>query len=153
VDSGLNQRIKFESAQEALMRKLAHPVWKIRYLLLAVMALGVVPAMAQDTAQAPKLAEEAYKNIQVFKGMPAPHLMEAMHAFKDALGVKCSFCHVQGDFASDDKPEKATARKMVLMARGINKDNFGGERKVTCYTCHRGATEPESKAPQAEQPK
>ena len=135
------------------MRKLAHPVWKIRYLLLALMALWAVPAMAQDTAQAPKLAEEAFKNIQVFKGVPAPQVMEAMHSFTHSLGVKCSFCHVQGAFDKDEKAEKQTARRMILMARGINKDNFGGEHRVTCWTCHRGATEPESKAPDTEQPK
>ena len=136
------------------MRKLAHPVWKLQYWLWAVvMAFGAVSAMAQDSAQAPKTAAEVYKNIQVLKELPASQLMEVMHSFTHSLGVKCSFCHVQGNFASDEKPEKKTARKMILMARGINKDYFGGNRRIGCWTCHRGATEPESKPPQAEQPK
>jgi hypothetical protein len=133
-------------AQEAPMRTLAHPVLKLRYMLLALTMLWAIPAMSQDPAQAPKPAEEVYKNIQVFKGVPAPQLMEAMHSFTHSLGVKCDFCHVEHAFDKDDKQEKQTARKMILMARGINKDNFGGERRVTCWTCHRGATEPESKA-------
>jgi len=132
------------------MRKLVHPIWKLRYLLVVAMTVvWTVPAVAQDSAQAPKTAEEVYKNIQVLKGLPASQLMEVMHHFKDDLGVKCSFCHVQGNFAADTKPEKATARKMILMARGINKENFGGHMRITCWTCHRGATEPE-KAPPAE---
>ena len=130
------------------MRKLAHPIWKLRYLLLSLTVFGAVPLISQDAAQAPKPAEEAYKNIQVFKGMPAPQLMDVMKSFTASLGVKCDFCHVMGAFEKDDKEEKQTARKMILMARGINKDNFGGERRVTCWTCHRGASEPESKPPQ-----
>lgn len=134
------------------MRILAHPTWKLLCWLLILTAFWVVPAMAQD-AQAPKPAEEVYKNIQVLKGLPAPQLIVVMKSFAHSLGGKCSFCHVQGDFASDDKPQKQTARKMILMARGINKDNFGGEHRVTCWTCHRGAAEPASKPPEPEQPK
>ncbi len=71
-----------------------------------------------------------------------------MRAFTAALGVQCNFCHVQGDFASDDNPKKETARMMLTMARDINtKLNAPqGKRLVSCYTCHRGsempATEP-----------
>jgi hypothetical protein len=92
----------------------------------------------------PKPAEEVFKNIQVFKGMPATHLMDAMHSFSHSLGVRCDFCHVMGAFEKDDKEEKRTARHMILMARQINKDNFGGQMRVTCWTCHRGAEEPPS---------
>jgi hypothetical protein len=134
------------SAQEAQMSKFAHPMGKFRCLLLVLTVFWAIPAISQE---APKTAGEVYKNIQVLKDMPAPHLIEVMHAFKDALGVKCSFCHVEGAFEKDDKPEKQTARKMLIMAMGINKDNFGGEHRVTCWTCHRGSTEPESKPPAA----
>jgi hypothetical protein len=133
------------SAQEALMRKLVHPIWKLRNLLLILTVVWAVPAIAQEPAAAPKTAAEVYKNIQVLKDLPAPQLMEVMHSFTHSLGVKCSFCHVEGAFEKDDKPEKVTARKMMLMAREINTDNFNGHMRVTCWTCHRGATEPESK--------
>ncbi|MGA2985405.1 MAG: c-type cytochrome [Terriglobia bacterium] len=104
------------------------------------------PEADWEPPQAPKLAEEVFKNIQVFKGMPAPELMSAMRTFTRSLGVKCSFCHVEGAFDKDDKREKQTARKMILMAHQINTDNFHGHMRVTCWTCHRGATEPESAA-------
>ncbi len=129
------------------MKKLAHPIWKLRYLLVVLTVFGAVPAMSQEPTAPPKPAEEVYKNIQVLKGMPAPHLIDVMKSFTHSLGVKCSFCHVEGAFDKDDKPEKLTARKMLVMAQGINKDNFGGERRVTCWTCHRGAEEPESAPP------
>ena len=43
---------------------------------------------------------------------------------------------------ADETPIKRTARRMILMVNAINKDNFGGRRVVTCYTCHRGDTRP-----------
>lgn len=123
------------------------------YLLVAITGFWLVPGFTQEPSPPAKTAEEAYKNIQVLKGVPAPELMNIMKNFAHSLGVKCTFCHVQGDFASDDNPHKNTARQMINMARGINKDNFGGEHRVTCWTCHHGASEPESKPPQAAESK
>ena len=128
------------------MRRFAHPVWKLSFLLFVAAA---VPAMAQQD-QGAKTAAQAYKNIQILKDIPAPQLMQVMKNFTKDLGVKCDFCHVQGAFEKDDKPQKQTARQMIQMARGINKDNFGGEHRVTCWTCHRGANEPESKPPEGQ---
>jgi hypothetical protein len=104
------------------------------------------PEADWEPPQPPKMAEAVFKNIQVFKGVPAPELMNAMRSFTRSLGVRCTFCHVEGAFDKDDKREKQTARKMISMARQINTDNFGGNMRVTCWTCHRGATEPESAA-------
>src|SRR5205814_1296274 len=42
----------------------------------------------------------------------------------------------------DDKKPKVTARKMIEMMMAINKNNFEGHREVTCYSCHRGSTDP-----------
>ena len=103
------------------------------------------PEADWEPPQPPKPAEQVFKNIQVLKGMPAPELMNAMRSFTRSLGVKCEFCHVMGAFEKDDKPEKQTARKMILMAHQINADNFNGHMRVTCWTCHRGSSEPESK--------
>lgn len=36
---------------------------------------------------------------------------------------------------------------MIQMGFDINKANFNGEKRVTCYTCHRGQTEPASLPP------
>jgi hypothetical protein len=135
------------SAQEALMSKHARSLWKSRYLLLALNLLWAFPAAAQDTST-PKTAGEVYKNIQVLKDLPAPQLMEVMHSFSKALAVNCSFCHVEGAFEKDDNHHKVIARKMILMATQINTDNFHGEQRVTCWTCHRGAEHPEAKPPQ-----
>jgi photosynthetic reaction center cytochrome c subunit len=90
----------------------------------------------------PKLAEEQFKNIQSFKGIPAEQLIPTMQFIAASLGVECEFCHVRGAFEKDDKKPKVTARKMIAMMMAINKDNFEGHREVTCFSCHRGAADP-----------
>lgn len=107
-------------------------------------------ASQQSPSETP--AEKQFENIQVFKGVPAKEIDPAMETITSALGVRCSFCHVRDDkgewhFEKDDKKEKQTAREMVLMMRKINADNFDGEMRVTCATCHQGKAEPSGIAP------
>lgn len=95
-----------------------------------------------------KPAEEVYKNIQLMKGVPAPRLKGAMENVARWLGVECTHCHVAGEFDKDDKPAKLTARKMFLMVRAINRENFANVQPgVTCWTCHRGQAKPEMLPP------
>jgi hypothetical protein len=91
-----------------------------------------------------KPAEQVFKNIQILKGMPSDQLIPAMQFVTASLGVECDFCHVQGAFDKDDKKPKQTARSMMKMMFAINKDNFEAKREVTCYSCHRGAAEPQT---------
>jgi photosynthetic reaction center cytochrome c subunit len=107
---------------------------------------GAPPASSAPVASpaptGPKKAEAQFKNIQVLKGVPADQVIPSMQFITASLGVECDFCHVQGAFDKDDKKPKKTARKMMEMMFAINKDNFEGQRDVTCYSCHRGSTVP-----------
>ncbi|MES1147222.1 MAG: c-type cytochrome [bacterium] len=87
-------------------------------------------------------AETQYKNITSFKGQKAKEVIPAMHFMSSALGQQCSFCHVENDFASEKKPEKATAREMIAMTKGINERDFNGRPVITCNTCHNGKAHP-----------
>ncbi len=92
----------------------------------------------------------APKNLKILK---PDEVMPAMRAFRTALGADCEFCHVKGDFASDENPHKATARMMIEMTRQINthfNEKNENRDRVTCYTCHRGENEPKSAPPAAE---
>ena len=91
----------------------------------------------QKPVEQEKTAEQVYKNIQVFNGLPASQLDGVMQYMSAALGVGCTHCHIN-PWASDEKSAKLAARKMILMTRAINKDNFSGNPAITCYTCHRG---------------
>jgi len=114
-----------------------------------ILAIATVHAQAPGQASgapatpvATKTAVEQFKNIQVLKDIPADQLIPAMQFITASLGVECEYCHVHDAFDKDEKKTKVTARKMMLMMMAINKDNFEGHREVTCYSCHRGATDP-----------
>jgi len=109
---------------------------------LAALAPAGLDVRAQSAPVPAKTAEEAFKNIQAFKGTPADQLFPAMQFISASLGVECEFCHVEGKFDADDKPTKQTARRMIAMTLAINKENFNGRREVTCNTCHRGSADP-----------
>jgi len=120
---------------------------RLSALLLFVIAICVAPA--QDT---PKKGGggggRAPKNLKVLK--PDANLRQVMGSFTSGLGVMCTHCHVQGDFASDDNPKKEIARSMITMVQDINGKFPDGKEHVTCYTCHRGAVAPLTAAPAAQ---
>ena len=92
-------------------------------------------------------AGEVYKNIQVFQQMPAARLGRVMGVLTAALNVDCTHCHVEGDWSSDEKEPKQTARKMFAMVGAIKSKHFPEERGPSCWTCHRGSNEPEMSPP------
>ncbi|MGE5327201.1 MAG: c-type cytochrome [Deltaproteobacteria bacterium] len=123
---------------------MTRPGFVLSALLLTLMPIG---AMAQAAAtpqseSAPKKAEEVFKNIQTLKGVPAYEIIPTMQFISASLGVRCEHCHVERQFDKDDKEQKKTARKMMEMMFAINKDDFNGQMKVTCNSCHHGAAEP-----------
>jgi photosynthetic reaction center cytochrome c subunit len=89
-------------------------------------------------------AQQSFKNLQIFKDLPATQLEPTMAFISGALGVRCNYCHVPNNFDKDDKPTKLAARRMIRMVFDINKGSFNGESAVSCYTCHRGKPIPVS---------
>jgi hypothetical protein len=92
-------------------------------------------------------AEQVFKNIQVFKGMPAIRVLRIMEmAFVPNLGVECSYCHTTGEWESDSKREKGIAREMWTLRGDIQQKvrQITGKDDVplTCYTCHKGQAKP-----------
>ena len=136
-------------------------------LLIAGVAFSVSVAVAQTGAPPPQptFANPPFKNLKVFpQDIQRAQLLSNMKFFSQSLGVRCTFCHVgeEGkplstfDFASDAKKEKQIARKMLTMVHRINSEDFGvkdfKDVKVTCFTCHRGATKPLTALPPAPPP-
>ena len=113
-----------------------------------VCLLGVVLATGQRVlAQAPPMAEEVYLNVQVLKGMPVDTFNDTMGMFASALLVDCIGCH-SGRITFDPEafaiatPRIQRARQMVVMMNTLNRTYFGGEQRVTCFTCHSGDVQP-----------
>jgi Photosynthetic reaction centre cytochrome C subunit len=123
--------------------------------VLAVAWIGIaVPAAAQTPPLQPAIAEGP--GITVLTGLTVPQFETEMRHFVEALGVSCGGCHTRGNFASEDNPRKAVARRMIEMTKALNKKSFAayvpadGQStlgRVTCFTCHQGETTPKS-APQ-----
>ena len=121
-------------------------------ILAGVWMVGVALAAPQATPQAaarphPLTSDQAFKNVRVLKGIPLDDFMGTMGVMSASVGFDCSECHIavagtdKVDWAADN-PKKVTARRMVLMVAAINRDNFGGQQMVTCWTCHHGRDHP-----------
>lgn len=125
----------------------------IPVVFLTVLTLCfVVPAEAQ--------IPDEFTNLQILdKEIGKGELIGAMRGLTQGLGVRCAHCHVgpdnlQGmDFATDDKAAKRTARQMLVMVDKINgelladlpgvaEDGRARAEVVSCFTCHRGMTQP-----------
>ena len=105
-------------------------------------------AARQGTEQKPLMAEDVFKNVQLLKGISVKEFMGTMGFFSAATGMNCIDCHspqAEGlEGYAVDTPPKQTARKMILLVKMINANGFGGQRKVTCYTCHRASDHPKT---------
>lgn len=101
-------------------------------------------------------AETVFKNIQLFKGMPAARLLRVMEmGYARSLGVNCTHCHIPGAWEKDDKPTKQIAREMAGMVGAINNQHLkqiknlkSAQPVVNCTTCHRGQTKPALNLPE-----
>ena len=116
--------------------------------------LLVLPAAA--AAQQPGSAGEKRPKLEVLQSLPEAQLFPLMNLVATSLGVRCDYCHVQANpdlsrtpsnvggwvWDRDDKLTKRRAREMMKMVVALNASHFRGEAKVTCYSCHRGATQP-----------
>lgn len=117
----------------------------------------------------PRFTPPTPKNLQVLpKDMDGRQVMGVMRGFTQALGVRCVYCHVPGpneqdlngfDFASDEKGHKKDAREMLKFTMSLNQnfpkdvghsDPKPGESRVTCWTCHRGDKEPQTRRPEGQ---
>src|SRR4051794_40099005 len=68
-------------------------------------------------------ADSVFKNVKILNAVSAKTLVSIMAGgYARALGVKCSYCHVEEDFSSDEKRPKKAAREMAAMHRMINQE-------------------------------
>ena len=111
--------------------------------------LAMVSAGSQaGTEPKPQMAEEVFKNIQVLKGIPVDEFMDTMGMFAAATAKDCTGCHspniLRGsrEAFAESTPMIQRARQMVLMMNTLDRNYFGGRKRITCYTCHTGTANP-----------
>src|SRR3954469_5216401 len=66
------------------------------------------------------LAEDVFKNVEIFKGKDAARLIPAMDALRGLLGVDCTHCHTQFDWANESKSTKQKARQHFKLIEMVN---------------------------------
>ncbi len=120
-------------------------VRSIRLLLFVTLAWPLA-AVAQGNRPLPP-----NENVKILTELQGQPLRAEMRLIAAALGVECDHCHVQGNFASDEKLPKRVGRRMIEMTKSLNAQSFPkyqvkeGESvlgRVTCMTCHQGTTTP-----------
>ena len=104
----------------------------------------VLSAQEKEGKKGPNPFAGPFTNLKVLK---PEQVQPVMVAARTGLGQPCTLCHVQGQWADDSKPEKATARMMISMTGDINAKFGDGKMHVSCYTCHRGEEMPVMAAP------
>jgi len=115
-------------------------------LLLFITLASPLAAVAQENRPLPP-----NENVKILTDLEGQPLRAEMRRIAAALGVECDHCHVQGNYASDEKLPKRVGRRMIEMTKSINAQSFSkyqvkeGESvlgRVTCMTCHQGTTTP-----------
>jgi len=115
---------------------------------LNVCLLGTVSAARQaGPDQALQMSETFFKNVQILKGIPVDEFMDVMGMFSASLGFDCVSCHSSELY--NDRAAFAIAtpliqrtRQMLVMMNAINRTYFGGQPRMSCFTCHRGQNAP-----------
>jgi hypothetical protein len=114
-------------------------------VILAVIFTLSLAAQEKEGKKGPNPFAGPFKNLKLLKPEQVqPMMLEARRGF----GQACTYCHVQGDFASDENPKKAIGLMMMQMVGEINAKFPDGKQHVTCYTCHRGEVQPAMRAPE-----
>ncbi len=126
--------------------------------VLGLSLFGVFSLAIAASAQIP----DQFTNLKLLDPeISKAQLVGTMRDWAQGIGQRCNYCHVgpdnlEGmDFASDEKPTKRTARKMLVMARVINRELLAdlptveGRRHmvVSCYVCHQGNERPPRNTP------
>ena len=126
----------------------------MKQVCIAFLMIFTIDRLAAQQWQWP----ETPKNISVLPSTAVGReLQRTMFGYTNALGVRCTYCHVgeegkdfkEFDFPSDAKPAKNKARLMIKMVKNINTQFLQGlhednspSMQVSCQTCHRGNSTP-----------
>ncbi len=118
-------------------------------LLEASIRKNIPPESIPAAAPGGPKVSDVYENVQVLSDLTVAEFTRLMVAVTTWVSPEqgCNYCHVPGNWASDDIYTKVVSRRMFEMTQQANSEwkdhvlvNGVG---VTCYTCHRGNPVPE----------
>ena len=121
--------------------------------IMCLLAAGILRAQAaapaQNTPSGAVMTDDVFKSVMLLRGIPVDTFFESMGMFASAMGADCTFCHDANAYFdksafANSTPRIMRARQMIVMMNAINKQYFGGQPRVTCFTCHAGNQAPPS---------
>ena len=116
------------------------PSFRTVVVVLACISVAglLVNARVHGTPQ-----QSSFSNVQVLTDLTDRDLQLTMQSWTRQFGVTCFECHVQGDFASDARGRKLTARRMAQVVRALNETPYFAQasRTADCFLCHQGSFE------------
>lgn len=129
-----------------------------RAIVLAALCFGVagISVSARQAGPAPAatdtapMAESVFKAVAVLRGIPVDEFIDTMGMFAAATAKDCTGCHSQDildgspDAFAIPTPMIQKTRSMVVMMNAINATYFGGQKRVSCATCHANSSAPEN---------
>ena len=122
---------------------------RVVVITMAACLLGPMSVAGQTAPEpGPQMSDTVFQNVQVLQGIPVDEFMDTMGMFAASLGFDCITCHSpdistnRAAFAAST-PQIERARGMIRLVNAINRSYFGGEPRVSCFTCHRGQYRPE----------
>ena len=117
--------------------------------VIAVACLVGAASAAQNAQEDPPMAGDVFENVVLLRDIPVDTFFETMGMFANSMGNDCTFCHSteavfdKAKFALST-PRIMKARQMIVMMNAMNKQYFGGRKRLTCFTCHGGSDRPRS---------
>src|SRR2546427_13258684 len=103
---------KSENTRSPLKRTIVRAMGRV------VCLLGIATANGQAAQQQrPQLAEEAFKNVKIIKGIPVDDFMDTMDIFATATNMNCVDCHTSyspesWESLATETPHNHKARRM-----------------------------------------
>lgn len=116
-------------------------------LAAATRDANVAPEPLPPVSPGGPRAGDLYQNVEVLGDLTIVEFNRLMTALTEWVSPDegCNYCHVPGNFASEDIYTKVVSRRMLEMTKTINDQwhSHVGDTGVTCYTCHQGKPVPE----------
>src|SRR5258708_26165063 len=85
---------------------------------IVIVMLGSISA--QDKQDKGKRALPDPTNLKILKATTGAEIGQIMRTFTAGLGVQCSYCHVAGNYGSDENPQNIAARQMIDLTIAVN---------------------------------
>jgi hypothetical protein len=131
---------------------MRRPLWVIGSV---VAGLALLLALAPDS-RAQEIPDE-FSNLRILpESIAKEELKGIMTGFTEQLGVKCTHCHVLGEYHKDENEHKLVARQMIRLVQHMRENTElyfkeGTElNQIGCWTCHRGEAEIDGFFPEEE---